>query len=154
MNRGRRQQGGRLDRARAGAQRFQREHPDLIRYGAVSAAALFVIVCIATGYYYVTMSRMIDARLLGEHDRVLPRIFARPLEIRRGEGLSQKELIDRLNDLGYAQRTQAQNPGEFAVVGWLVTIVSRTGAESGEIVTLCFQQPGPPRRCRAPVPMA
>ena len=60
---------------------------------------------------------MIDARLHGERDRVLPRVFARPLEIRRSEGLSQQEVIDRLNDLGYAQRTQAQNPGEFAVNG-------------------------------------
>jgi penicillin-binding protein 1B len=146
MNKGRRQQAGRLDRLRATAQRFQRQHPDLVRYGAVSAAVLFVIVCMATGYYYVTMSRMIDARLLGEHDRVLPRIFARPLEIRRGEGLSQKELIDRLNDLGYAQRTQVQNSGEFAVEGGVVTLIPRTGPQAGRIVTISFQRPAPARR--------
>src|SRR5580765_2499630 len=89
---------------------------------------------------------MIDARLHGEHDRVLPRVFARPLEIRRGEGLSEKELIDRLNDLGYAQRTQVETSGEFAVVGGVVTMVPRTGAQAGKIVTVSFQRPAPPRR--------
>ena len=75
---------------------------------------------------------MIDARLHGERDRVLPRVFARPLEIRRGDNVSQKELLDRLNDLGYAQRTQAQNPGEFAVDGALVSVVPRAGTHTGK----------------------
>ena len=150
-----RKRAGRLDRVRAAARVFQKKHPDVVRYGALSAAVLFVIVCLATGYYYVVLSRMIDARLHGEHDRVLPRVFARPLEIRRGEGLSEKELIDRLNDLGYAQRTQVQNIGEFAVVGGIVTMIPRTGAEAGKIVTVSFQRPAPPRRPgRPPVPLA
>ena len=144
-----------LDRGRARARAFQKQHPDLVKYGAISAAVLFVLACLATGYAYVTLSRMIDARLLGEHDRVLPRVFARPLEIRRGEGLSQKELIDRLNDLGYAQRTQVQNSGEFAVLGGLVTIMPRAGDQAGKIVTIGFQRPAPPRRAgrpQAPLP--
>ena len=93
---------------------------------------LFVVTCALTGYYYVTFSRMIDARLHGERDRVLPRVFARPLEIRRGDNVSQKELLDRLNDLGYAQRTQVQNPGEFAVNGALVSVVPRAGTHTGK----------------------
>src|SRR5437764_7977925 len=97
---------GRLGGVRAGARAFQKRHPDIVKYGVLAWAVFFVLVCLASGYYYVTFSRMIDARLHGEHDRVLPRVFARPLEIRRAEGLSEKELIDRLNDLGYAHRTQ------------------------------------------------
>ena len=109
---------------------------------------MFVLVCGVTGYYYVTFSRMIDARLHGEADRVLPRVFARPLEIHRGEGLSERELVDRLNDLGYAQRTVAQNLGEFAVTGGLVTVVPRTGTQAGKNVTVSFQRatPAPPAR--------
>jgi penicillin-binding protein 1B len=137
---------GRWDRVRARARTFQKQHPDVVKYGAISAAVLFLVACLAIGYSYVTLSRMIDARLLGEHDRVLPRVFARPLEIRRGEGLSEKELIDRLNDLGYAQRTQVHNTGEFAVVGGVVTLIPRTGAQAGKIVTISFQRPAPPRR--------
>src|SRR5581483_7394886 len=90
-----------------------------------------------------------DARLHGERDRVVPRVFARPLEIRKGEGLSEKELLDRLNDLGYAQRTLVQSPGEFAVIGGLVTLSPRAGSEVGKIVTVSFQRPQPQRRGRA-----
>src|SRR6187397_834684 len=135
---------GWLDRAIASGRTFRKHHPDFVKYGAITAAVVFVLTCLVTGYYYVTLSRMIDARLLGEHDRVLPRVFARPLEIRRGEGLSQKELIDRLNDLGYAQRTQVQNSGEFAVLGGHVTIIPRSGTQTGKVVTISFQRPTPP----------
>ena len=68
-------------------------------------------MCVASVYYYVSFSRLIDQRLHGERDRVLPRIFARPLEIRRGQSMSNRQLIDRLNELGYAQRARAEKPG-------------------------------------------
>ena len=55
-------------------------------------------------YYYVSFSRIIDARLHGERERSLPRVYARPLEVRRGETLTEQDLVARLNDLGYAQR--------------------------------------------------
>jgi penicillin-binding protein 1B len=97
---------------------------------------------------------MIDARLHGERDRVLPRVFARPLEIRRGDNISAKELLDRLNDLGYAERTQAQNPGEFAVSGPLVTVVPRAGSHTGKLFTVSFQRPAARRPGRGQPPPA
>ena len=42
---------------------------------------------------------------------MLPRVFARPLELRRGQSLTDRQLIDRLNDLGYAQRANAREAG-------------------------------------------
>jgi penicillin-binding protein 1B len=123
-------------------------HSEATRYTAIALAALFVIFCALTGYYYVRFSNMIDARLHGERDRVLPRVFARPLEIRRSEGLSQKEVIDRLNDLGYAQRTLAQSPGEFAVDGALLSVVPRAGSHPGKVLTISFQRPAAARRGR------
>ena len=99
------------------AERIVTTYPRAAKYTAITAAVLFLITCGLMGYYYVTFSHLIDARLHGERDRVLPRVFARPLEIRRGDNVSQQELLDRLNDLGYAQRTQVENPGEFAVNG-------------------------------------
>ncbi len=128
------------------AVRVMRTNPRATRYALWSSAALFVIGCALTGYYYVAFSRMIDARLHGERDRVLPRVFARPLEIRRGDNMSQKELLDRLNDLGYAQRTQAQNPGEFSMSGPLIGIVPRAGSHTGKYLVVSFQRPAAPRR--------
>ena len=59
---------------------------------------------------------MIDERLHGERERTLPRVYARPVELRRGQSLSEPDLIARLNDLGYAQRHAGREPGEFAVM--------------------------------------
>jgi penicillin-binding protein 1B len=143
--------GGLVASMRGRARRLMAAYPRASKYSLITVAVLFVVTCALTGYYYVTFSRMIDARLHGERDRVLPRVFARPLEIRRGDNVSQKELLDRLNDLGYAQRTQVQNPGEFAVDGPLVSIVPRAGTHVGKTLVISFQRAAAPRRsARAP----
>ena len=135
----------------ARARRLAATYPRATKSVVIAAAALFVVTCALTSYYYVTFSQMIDARLHGERDRVLPRVFARPFEIRRGDTLSQKELLDRLNDLGYAQRTQVHSPGEFAVSGGLVSVVPRAGTHAGKTLVINFQRAAaPPRRGRAP----
>jgi penicillin-binding protein 1B len=56
---------------------------------------------------------MIDAKLGGEQQPV-PRIFGRPFEFQAGRALSPAQLVQRLNDVGYAQRPAAELPGEFA----------------------------------------
>src|SRR5262245_13015117 len=77
-----------------------------VRITAAALAAPLVVVSFAAGYYYVTFARLIDAKLTGERERVLPRIFARPLELHRGQSMTDRQLVDRLNDLGYAERTK------------------------------------------------
>ena len=106
----------------------------------VPAAAL----CVVTAYYYVAFAKLIDQRLHGERDRVLPRVFARPLEIRRGQSLSNRQLVDRLNDLGYAQRPKVEKPGEFAEGGGTVSIMPRAAEFKGEIVRVGFDRPAAP----------
>ena len=90
------------------------------------------------GYYYVTFSRMIDARLQGEMQRVDPRVFARPFELRRGQSTSQTELIERLNELGYAHRPQAEGPGEFTIGRDTIVFIPRDGERKGRIVRVSF----------------
>src|SRR3970040_1709373 len=67
------------------------------------------------GYYYVQFSRIIEARLHGERDRVIPRVFARPLTLHRGQDTSAAELVARLNDLGYTERARVERAGEFSI---------------------------------------
>ena len=98
-------------------------------------------LCVATTYYYVSFSRLIDQRLHGERDRVLPRVFARPLEIRRGQSMSNRQLIDRLNELGYAQRAAVEKPGEFTDTASGSCRSCRAAPE--------VHGPGRPRRIRA-----
>ena len=52
---------------------------------------LFLVCTVAVvgvcSYYWVLFARQIDARLHGERDRVLPRVYARPFELYRGQAL-------------------------------------------------------------------
>src|SRR5690242_9770004 len=84
---------------------------------------------------------MIDERLHGERERTLPRVYARPIEFRRNQSLTQQDLVIRLNDLGYAERVNAQQPGEFSVAANTVTMVPRGGERAGQAVRLTFPKP-------------
>jgi penicillin-binding protein 1B len=111
-----------------------------VRVAAGALIACAAGLCVATTYYYVGFSRLIDQRLHGERDRVLPRVFARPLEIRRGQSMSNRQLIDRLNELGYAQRAAVEKPGEFTDTGAVVSIMPRGPEARGGVVRIGFEQ--------------
>ena len=104
----------------------------------------FLILSVVTLYYYVTFSKMIDARLHGEFARTDPRIFGRPFEIRRGQAATPQQLVDRLNDLGYANRARAQQPGEFSVGRDGVTLIPREGTHRGTPIHVAFVMRGKP----------
>jgi hypothetical protein len=84
-----------------------------VRMTALALTVPLVIGCFLAAYYYVRFAGLIDERLHGERQTTLPRVLARPLELRRGQSLTDRQLIDRLNDLGYAERTTAERAGEF-----------------------------------------
>ena len=81
---------------------------------------------------------MIDARIHGEMQRVDPRVFARPFEVRRGQSVSPRQLVDRLNELGYANRAQSGQPGEFTVGRDAIVLVPRDGDRKGQTVRIVF----------------
>jgi penicillin-binding protein 1B len=112
-----------------------------VRLAAVALAIPTVVAIGIASYYYVRFARLIDARLHGERATVFPRVFARPLELRRGEALTDRQLVDRLNDLGYAQRAAVGKPGEFTIGSGVVALMSRVPAMKGEIVRVVFQPP-------------
>jgi len=104
------------------------------------------------GYYYVRVAGLIDARLHGQRERMLPRVYGRPMELRRGQALSERQLVDQLNDLGYAQRTKPASPGEFATGDNAVTLVPRTGDWAGRTVLATFTKPAVVKAGARPVP--
>jgi penicillin-binding protein 1B len=112
-----------------------------VRRTAVAVAIPAVVLTVAAVYYYVSFGRLIDARLHGERERVFPQVFARPLELRRGQALTDRQLIDRLNDLGYAQRAKVEKPGEFAVGSGAVAVMGRSPQAKGAAVRVVFQRP-------------
>ena len=116
----------------------------LLPYKKPIILGLAVIGVLTVGtftYLYVSYSRIIEARLHGERDRAVPRVFARPLALQAGQSMSQTELIARLNDVGYAHRARVERSGEFAIDRYQVVINSRGGDQAGKIVTVSFPEP-------------
>src|SRR5438093_13187179 len=127
-----------------------------VRRTAVAVSIPAAALAVAAVYYYISFARLIDTRLHGERERVFPRVFARPLELHRGQALTDRQLIDRLNDLGYTQRTTVDKPGEFAVTPGTVAVMPRAPEAKGQAVRVVFQRPAaaaprPPAR-KAPPP--
>lgn len=129
----------------------------LAPYRRTIAIGLGVTAAIMLGavvYLYVSYGRIIDERLHGERDRAVPRVFARPLTLTIGQSLSQAELVARLNDVGYAQRSRVERAGDFAIDRSSVFILSRSGDQAGKVVTVSFPEPPVPRKKGAkPPPM-
>jgi penicillin-binding protein 1B len=89
-------------------------------------------------YYYITFSRLIDARMHGEFQRTDPRIFARPLTVRKGQRVTLREMIDRLNDLSYSEKPRAEQAGEFAIGRDALVVVPRSGDRAGQTLRFTF----------------
>ena len=126
-------------------------------YAALAVGIPVLIASIFIGYFYIQFSRVIDARMHGEFQRTDPRIFARPLTIRRGQRVTLLQMIDRLNDLGYAQRPRVEQPGQFAIGRDALAIVPRGGDQTGKTVRLVFAPVTPrpaPKPGQAPRPDA
>ncbi len=105
-----------------------------------------VVMLGAVTYLFVSYGHIIDARLHGERERAVPRVFARPLTLQTGQNLSQAELIARLNDIGYTQRSRVERAGDFSVERNTVILVSRGGDQKGKPVTVVFPEPPVARR--------
>ena len=113
-----------------------------------------VIGSFALSYYYAQFSRIIEARLHGERDRVIPRVFARPLTLHAGQGISELELVARLNDVGYTERSRVERPGEFAIERGAVVVLPRGGDHAGRPVRVFFPQPRAVKAGSKPAPVA
>src|SRR5687767_7024192 len=101
-------------------------------------AGFAVVLAIILGYYYVQFSRIIEARLHGKRDRLIPSDIARPLTLHTGQGLTETELIARLNDVGYTEKSRVERPGEFAIDRAAVVFVPRGGDQAGQVVRISF----------------
>jgi penicillin-binding protein 1B len=117
---------------------MRRLPPRWKRYAFFGIGIPLVVLSAVMAYYWVVFSRMIDARMSGEMTRTDPRVFARPFELHRGQGLTQRQLIDRLNDLGYAHRPRTEQPGEFTVGRDAMVLIPRDGDHKGQLVRLVF----------------
>jgi penicillin-binding protein 1B len=123
----------------------------------LTAAVVLPVFALAgvAGYYYGRLSLVVEARLAGERVRVIPRVFARPLTLRVGLTLSDAEVIQRLNDLGYTERERATRGGEFTPEPGAIAFVPRSGDFAGQVLRAEWAAPPavqPAAAGRAPRP--
>ena len=112
--------------------------PGWPRRAFIGAGIGALLVLVVLGVMWVRYARMIDARLAGDQQAV-PRIFGRPFEVRAGQALSPAQLAQRLNDVGYAQRSKPSAPGEFTLSETSVTLRPRpTGEDDPGLVRIDF----------------
>src|SRR6478672_2701370 len=99
--------------------------PRWTRKALLVGLGLFSILAVFAVYFWISYAHLIDAKLVGEQ-RPIPRIFGRAFELRAGAPLTPAQLVQRLNDVGYAERPKPEQPGEFNLTGTTVLLVPRT----------------------------
>jgi penicillin-binding protein 1B len=109
------------------------------RYVAVALAGPLLVLSAAAGVVFVNYSRLLDERLQGIAARSGPRILGRPLQLHRNQALTERQLVDRLNDLGYVQRTRVEQPGAFAPADRSIALMARSGEFRGRVVRVIFR---------------
>jgi penicillin-binding protein 1B len=108
------------------------------RYALFGVGVPALLVGAAMVHYWFVFSKMIDARISGEMQRTDPRVFARAFELHRGQALTPRQLVDRLNDLGYAHRGRSEQPGEFTIGQGTIVIIPREGDRKGHTLRIVF----------------
>jgi penicillin-binding protein 1B len=98
-----------------------------------------IIAVIVVAWAWQSDGQLIESKLRGEQARPIPRVYGRPFQIRVGQPLSQTELVQRLNDVGYAERPKPEQPGAFSIAGNAVLLIARPQAgEPPRIVRVDF----------------
>jgi penicillin-binding protein 1B len=92
------------------------------------AGFLFLAAAGTFTYFWVTYSRMIDARMNGQIFANTSRIFAAPPQVFVGESLNPAELVAHLRRTGYVESEVAGSPGLYRQQGNSVEF--RTSAHS------------------------
>ncbi len=103
----------------------------------LAAALLLGPLLLLSGVFlwlFRSVATEVDARLAGLHDRVAPKVYARPFVLHTGQSLTADELDDRLDDIGYTRKARASEPGEFDIQPGQVRLVPRGGTVGGQLV--------------------
>jgi penicillin-binding protein 1B len=92
-------------------------------------------------YYYLRFNVMVDRRLQGERWMVPARLYARPLVLRPGLGLTQPSLVKIFNGLKYEQKDDLPAaPGEFTVGARTVSFFPRGAQPQAEAILVTLEK--------------
>ncbi len=90
------------------------------------AAAGFLLVFFAVGFYLAQLYGEISALIEQRRAALTSAIFSAPFPIRAGDDLDRSGLLDRLARLSYSQVPSASSPGEYTRVKTAIAIYLRS----------------------------
>jgi penicillin-binding protein 1B len=86
---------------------------------------LSLILLVLFGAYIIYLDAQIKHHFSGNKWQVPAQIYARPLQLQRGEEITRKEVLDELKLLGYRRVNQIQGSGEYSVSQAAINIYRR-----------------------------
>ncbi|MCL5041933.1 MAG: penicillin-binding protein 1B [Gammaproteobacteria bacterium] len=92
----------------------------------------------------VYLDAVVQEKFSGQRWAVPAQVFARPLELFVGQGLSRDEFVEELTALGYRNQSAARSPGQFAASAQRVDLHTRgfrffEGTEPARALSVQFQ---------------
>ena len=105
---------------------------------------LLIVALVLGGAYGLYLNSQISAKFSGNKWQVPAQIFARPLHLAVRQEITQQEIIDELQLLGYRKVAHADSSGEYQVVGKRLRIFRRKfdfpiGSEGIRAIELTLQ---------------
>ncbi|MEC9263119.1 MAG: penicillin-binding protein 1B, partial [Pseudomonadota bacterium] len=86
---------------------------------------LSLILLVLFGAYIIYLDAQIKHHFSGNKWQVPAQIYARPLQLQKGEEITRKEVLDELKLLGYRRVNQIQGSGEYSVGQAAISIYRR-----------------------------
>ncbi|MDG6096830.1 penicillin-binding protein 1B [Alteromonas sp. ZYF713] len=84
-----------------------------------------LILLVLFGAYIIYLDAQIKHHFSGNKWQVPAQIYARPLQLQKGEEITRKEVLDELKLLGYRRVNQIQGSGEYSVNQATINIYRR-----------------------------
>ncbi|MGH8583220.1 MAG: penicillin-binding protein 1B [Gammaproteobacteria bacterium] len=108
---------------------------------ALAKVALILLLAIAA--WIASLDQQIRSQLDGRRWALPARVYARPLDLYAGLAASRADVVDELNALGYQRVEAPAGPGQYAVVGESLRIITRgfkfwDGPEPSQPIALSF----------------
>lgn len=113
----------------------------LVFFSWVFKLTLVAIVIIAP--YIIYLDAVVQDKFSGKRWTIPAKVYARPLELYRGQKLSKEDFLTELNALGYSPVATVNNVGQMHVEGNDVSVYVRSfqfyeGKESAKLITVTF----------------
>lgn len=113
----------------------------LVFFSWVFKLTLVAIVIIAP--YIIYLDAVVQDKFSGKRWTIPAKVYARPLELYRGQKLSKEDFLTELNALGYSPVATVNNVGQMHVEGNDVSVYVRgfqfyEGKESAKHITVTF----------------